>query len=233
MSDKKDKKGKKILIGVLIGLGVSMMTIFVAFVVFIIYFFVGDPVKVTKGADKYESTMHKYTGEVVGKVHTGLYTFPESIPDSAFSEGKEPTFYFSYKDTWNSPTCEVYLECEYSKEDYEKEIKRLKEKIPSKPDDPKLTEYLMYDESERFINPVYIAIDKNGHSYEYAMDLGDNKIAYIYTCFKLRLIKIKAIPKEYLPKDFEQSFVNLGWRDGFNVYLTQDTVGFRTLDYDR
>ena len=233
MSDKKDKKGKKILIGVLIGLGVSIMTIFVAFVVFVIYFFVGDPVKVTKGADKYESTMNKYTGEVVGKVHTGLYTFPESIPDSAFSEGKEPTFYFSYKDTWNSPTCEVYLECEYSKEDYEKEIKRLKEKIPSKPDDPKLTEYLMYDESERFINPVYIAIDRNGHSYEYAMDLGDNKIAYIYTCFKQRLIKIKAIPKEYLPKDFEKSFVNLGWRDGFNVYLTQDTVGFRTFDYDR
>ena len=233
MSDKKDKKGKKILIGVLIGLGVSIMTIFVAFVVLMIYFFVGDPVKVTKGADKYESTMNKYTGEVVGKVHTGLYTFPESIPDSAFSEGKEPTFYFSYKDTWNSPTCEVYLECEYSKEDYEKEIKRLKEKIPSKPDDPKLTEYLMYDESERFINPVYIAIDRNGHSYEYAMDLGDNKIAYIYTCFKQRLIKIKAIPKEYLPKDFEKSFVNLGWRDGFNVYLTQDTVGFRTFDYDR
>ncbi len=233
MSDKKDKKGKKILIGVLIGLGVSIMTIFVAFVVFVIYFFVGDPVKVTKGADKYERTMHKYTGEVVGKVHTGLYTFPESIPGSAFSEGKEPTFFFSYKDTWNAPTCEVYLECEYSKEDYEKEIERLKEKIPSKPDDPKLTEYLMYDESERFINPVYIAIDKNGHSYEYAMDLGDNKIAYIYTCFKLRLIKIKAIPKEYLPKDFEKSFVNLGWRDGFNVYLTQDTEGFRTFDYDR
>lgn len=233
MSDKKDKKGKKILIGVLIGLGVSIMTIFVAFVVFMIYFFVGDPVKVTKGADKYESTMHKYTGEVVGKVHTGLYTFPESIPGSAFSEGKEPTFYFSYKDTFDSPTCEVYLECEYSKEDYEKEIKRLKEKIPSKEDDPKLTEYLIYDESERFINPVYIAIDKNGHSYEYAMDLGDNKIAYIYTCFKQRLIKIKAIPKEYLPKDFEKSFHNLGWRDGFNVYLTQDTEGFRTFDYDR
>lgn len=233
MSDKKDKKGKKILIGVLIGLGVSLMTIFVAFVVFVIYFFVGDPVKVTKGADKYESTMHKYTGEVVGKVHTGLYTFPESIPDSAFSEGKEPTFYFSYKDTWNSPTCEVYLECEYSKEDYEKEIGRLRDKIPSKEEDPKLTEYLKYEEPGRFSNPVYIALDKNGHSYEYAMDLGDNKIAYIYTSFKLRLSKIKAIPKEYLPNDFEKSFVNLGWRDGFNVYLTQDTEGFRTFDYDR
>ncbi|MBP5600334.1 MAG: hypothetical protein J6X48_08725 [Lachnospiraceae bacterium] len=233
MSDKKDKKGKKIFIGVLIGLGVSIMTLFVAFVVFMIYFFVGDPVKVTKGADKYENTMNKYTKEVVGKVHTGLYTFPETIPDSAFLDGKEPVFYFSYKDTFNSPTCEVYLECEYSKEDYEKEIGRLRDKIPSKEEDPKLTEYLKYEEPGRFSNPVYIALDKNGHSYEYAMDLGDNKIAYIYTSYKQRLSKIKAIPKEYLPNDFEKSFVNLGWRDGFNVYLTQDTEGFRTFDYDR
>ena len=234
-SKKKDGKGKKIAVGIAIGIGVGIFTMMAAFFVIIVLFFFGGPTQKTTGADKYEATMNKYTKEVTEKVHTGFYSFPEKIPTSAFADGKEPTFYFSYKDTWDDPTCEVYLECEYSKEDYEAELERLRGKMPSYADQPDLDRYLKYEDSERFINPVYIAIERNNHSYEYAMDLGNNKIAYIYTAFLNQKYKLKVIPHEYLPSDYDESLLNVGFNDGFNVYITitNEEMGYVGLDYDR
>ncbi len=235
VTDKKDGKGKKIAIGIVVGVIAVIFILIVLLCLFIALFFFGGPTQKTEGADKYEETMHKYTQEVTGKVHTGFYCFPESIPDSAFADGKEPVFYFSYRDTWDDPTCEVYLECEYSEEDYEKELERLRGKVPSDADNPKLDEYLKYDESDRFINPVYIAIEINNHSYEYAMDLGNNKIAYIYTSFFNKEDKLKEVPHEYLPDDYDESLSNVGFGEGFNVYITERNkeLGAISLDYDR
>jgi len=229
----KEKKVGKIAIGIMVGIGVSIITIIVIVTLLIIYFFVGNPLKVYKDVDDYEKIMNKYTNEVVEKVHTGFFSFPEKIPNSAFSEGKEPVFYFSYKNTWDDPTCEVYLECEYSPQEYKEEIERLKETIYKSENYPDNERKLIYDDSDRFIRPVYIAIDKANHSYEYAMDLGENKIAYIYTSFKLQLSKIKEIPNEYLPTDYEKSLSNVKWGDGFNVYEDSRTEDIITLDYDR
>ena len=154
------------------------------------------------------------------KVHTGFYCFPVKIPESAFSDGKEPTFYFSYKNTWDDPTCEVYLECEYSKEDYENELARLRGKISADINHSQIDKYLKYEENGRFKNPVYIAIDRDDHDYEYAMDLGNNRIAYIYTSFKDSKARIKKIPHEYLPDDYDESFMNVKAGEGFNIYIS-------------
>ena len=230
----KEKKGRKVLLGIVIGLAIGCVTVFGIAVVFIIYFFTGGPVQMNKNADKYAETMHKYRYEVVGKVHTGLFTFPETIPESAFENGNKPVFFFSYKDTWDDPTCEVYLECKYSDADYQKELARLNDS------ELKLEDHygnitfhkLEYEESKRFKHPVYKAIDCDNHSYEYAMDLGNNEIAYIYTSFKSNPMSLKKVPKEYLPDDYTETLMKNTYENGgYNIYVTERTDELTAFDY--
>ncbi len=227
------KKKMKPITKILIGIGVCMAVMGMLLIGFVIYFFTGGPARVTKGADKYEETMHKYTQEVVGKVHTGFFSFPDKIPESAFSEGREPTFYFSYQDTWDDPTCEVYLKCTYSDSDYKKEINRLEnDTYELENADDKASNKLAYEEGNRFAHPVFIAIDCNNHSYEYAMDLGNNEMAYIYTSFKSTPGSLKKIPKEYLPSDYSESLSHNTYDNGgFNVYVVKRTDELTSLDY--
>ena len=228
-----DKKGRKFLKGVFIALGIIVVALIAAFWVFVPHFFTGGPAKVTEDAAKYEETMRKYTQEVTGKVHTGFFTFPLAIPQSAFENGADPTFYFSYRDTWDDPTCEVYLKCRYSEEDYEKEIARLRDSTYDLENaGDKASNKLEYEDSSRFLCPVYMAIDCDNHSYEYAMDLGNNEIAYIYTSFKSTPASLRMIPKEYLPKDYSESLRhNTFDNGGFNVYVVKKTDEFCSLDY--
>ena len=229
----KNMKKRKAVIGLLIGLGIGIVVMAALLVGFIILFFTGGPAQVTKNAGEYRETMHKYTNEVVGKVHTGFFAFPESISESAFENGEGPEFYFSYQDTWDDPTCEVYLKCRYSDDDYAKETDRLKNTMYTlgEPGE-EVTSKLQYEDSERFINPVYIAIDCDNHSYEYAMDLGDNEIAYIYTSFKSTPLSLKRVPTEYLPDDFTESLArNTYGNGGYNVYVVERTDEYTTYDY--
>ena len=62
-------KVKKIAIGIVIGLGVGIFTLIALFFVLIVLFLYGGPTQRVKGADRYEKTIHKYTQEVVEKVH--------------------------------------------------------------------------------------------------------------------------------------------------------------------
>lgn len=229
----KNKKPGKVLAGILIGLGICMIVINAGIIVFVYFFFIGGPAQITKDAGLYRETMHKYTREVVGKVHTCFFAFPESIPESAFANNPGPEFYFSYRDTWDDPTCEVFLECTYSDADYSAELDRLKNSVlVLKSDDRSVETGLEYEESGRFIAPVYKAIDCDNHSYEYAMDLGNNRIAYIYTSFKNSPGSLKKIPKEYLPGDFESSLRNNTFDNGgYNAYVVEKTNGYKVLDY--
>lgn len=201
--------------------------------ILVILFLTGGPPKVTRDVSRYEETMRKYTSEVVGTVHTGFFTFPNPIPDSAFENGAEPTFYFSYQDTWDDPTCEVYLKCTYSDEDYASELNRLKnDKYTLKDEERENITQLEYEESGRFIRPVYKAIDADDYSYEYAMDLGENEIAYIYTSFKTIPLSLRKIPKEYLPSDYAKTMKdNMDNPIGFNVYSVVKTNLYRSFDY--
>ena len=164
---------------------------------------------------------------------TGLFAFPETIPESAFAGESEPVFYFWYQDTWDDPTCEVYLKCTYSDDDYAREIDRLANTEYTL-DGPRgaVTAGLKYDDSDRFAHPVYLAIDCDNHSYEYAMDLGNNEIAYIYTSFKNTPGSLKKIPKEYLPDDYAKALKNNTYDNGlFNVYVVEKTDELTAYDY--
>ncbi len=229
----KKRKTGKVQIGILIGLGVGAVAIVGVIIVFAYYLFTGGPAQTTNNVDIYEETMHKYTNEVVGKVHTGFFSFPTTIPESAFESGSKPEFYFSYRDTWDDPTCEVFLKCTYSDADYAKEIDRLKNgEFELGDDGTKVINRLEYEESDRFIHPVYIAIDCDDHSYEYAMDLGNNEIAYIYTSFKDNPLSLKKVPQAYLPDDYTVSLMkNTYTNGGFNVYVTEKTDEYKLFDY--
>ena len=199
------KKGTKIAIGIVGGLIIGIITVIAVIFIFLLLFFFGGPPKVTKNVAKYEQTMEENLTREYGKARTEFITFPKEIPASAFEQNTKPEFYNSFQDTWDDPTYEVYLKCQYSDEDYKSEIDRLNsvEKTYTTYDDRKKT--LIYDDSERFTHPAYIAIDHNDYSYEYAMDLGDNSIAYIYVAFKNSEDSLKKIPKEYLPSDYDES----------------------------
>ena len=227
MEKKKGDVTKIILVGLCIGLIVMAGL----FMVFLYYFFWGGPVQITKDASAYEETMHKYTQEVVGKVHTGFFVFPETIPQSAMEN--DPVFYFSYQDTWDDPTCEVYLKCAYSDDDYSKEIERLRNsEFKLENGNKTASNMLEYEDSERFAYPVYKAIDCDNHSYEYAMNLGNNEIAYIYTSFKSWPGSLKSIPRDYLPEDYRESIEKNTYNNGgYNVYVVEKTDEYTSLDY--
>ena len=127
----------------------------------------------------------------------------------------------------------MFLKCTYSDADHLKELDRLKNSVfELKSDDRKKESRLEYEEGDRFICPVYKAIDCDNHSYEYAMDLGNNTIAYIYTSFKDRPESLKKIPKEYLPGDFESSLRNNTFENGgYNAYVVEKTDEYKLYDY--
>lgn len=211
------KKGAKITIGIVGGVIIGIITVLAILYILLMLFFFGGPPKVTKNVNKYEKTMYKYTAEAGSKnpVRTGFFIFPETIPESAFEQKEKPDFYYSYQDTIDDPTCEVYLKCTYSEDDYKAELDRIKNEF-------KNDKKVIFDNSGRFNYPTYIAIDHHSFSYEYAMDLGDNSIVYIYTAFKNTLGSLKKIPDEYLPDDFEESLsLENGsyWADGnYDIY---------------
>ena len=229
----KEKKRNKIIRRILVSIGICCGLFGCALIGFVYLFLFGGPPKVIKDENKYVETMHKYTQEVVGKVHTGFFTFPQAIPESAFESGTGPVFYFSYQDTWDDPTCEVYLKCTYSDEDYAKEIDRLKNSVYIlKGERGEVSTKLEFEKTGRFAYPVYKAIDCDNHSYEYAMDLGENEIAYIYTSFKDTPGSLKKIPKEYLPDDYEETIGKSTFSNGgCNVYVTEETDEFKAYDY--
>ena len=221
------KKGTKIAIGIIGGLIIGLITVIAVIFIFILLFFFGGPPKVTKNVEKYEQTMEENLTREYGKARTEFITFPKEIPASAFEQETKPEFYNSFQDTWDDPTYEVYLKCQYSDGEYESEIERLStlEKTYTKYDDRKKT--LKKDNTDRFNYPAYIAIDHNDYSYEYALDLGDDSIAYIYVAYKSSEKNLKKIPKEYLPSDYEESLtlengshMNTTYEDSkaYNIY---------------
>lgn len=217
------KKGAKITIGLIGGLLIGIITVVAALFIWAMLFFFGGPPEVIKNVDEYEVTMYKYTSASghSNPVRTGFFIFPETIPSSAFEQDEKPDFYYSYQDTWDDPTCEVYLKCRYSDDDYKAEIDRIKKEY-------KFNKKVFLDDSKRFDYPTYLAINHHDFSYEYAMDLGNNSIVYIYTAFKSSLKSLKKIPEEYLPDDFEESLTLekslYGTDDSYDIYQLNKSV---------
>lgn len=120
--NKEEKFQKKLLtyrrcgIGILIGAIVSVITVVALGIIFLLLVFFGGPPYITKDAAKYEAAMQRYDN-----IQCGFAVFPDKIA----AEAKVEEFYFSYQDTWDDPTCEVFLQCHYPTQVYEKEIQRL------------------------------------------------------------------------------------------------------------
>ncbi|MCR5754271.1 MAG: hypothetical protein K6G30_05580 [Acetatifactor sp.] len=226
-------KAKRVIIGTIFGVIIGGITLIAILYMLLVWFFTGGPPKKTRGAEHYEEILGKYVLCETGGLHAGLMCFPDSIPMSAFSDGKEPTFYFSYQDTWDEPTCEGYLYCEYDEEDYRAEVERLS---TTKKVYPKGTKTLIQDEEGRFQYPVYMAIDHSDFAYEYAILPGNNTIAYIYTAFYNKEDEMRAIPKEYLPVDFDDTLTSergsgMDLSEGYNLYFYPNSRS--NCDYSR
>lgn len=216
---------KKLWIGILIGVIISVITLGALLVIFLLFFLYGGPKQITEEVALYEETMGQYSN-----VQTGFITFPEEISDNATNV----EFYFSYQDTWDDPTCEVFLQCIYEEEEYLTELHRLENacKIYGA-----TRRELVRDEEERFPYPAYIAINGNNHAYEYALLSGEREITYIYTSFTSEQ-DLKKIDAGYLPADYDTHMNQLGFGEGYNIYIVKmdehlgEIQGYQT-DYTR
>lgn len=214
------KQKKKLWIGIAIGSVISVITLGAMFVVFILLFLYGGPAEVTTDINQYEDTMTKYE-----HVLTGFIVFPEQVPDSA----QNTDFYFSYQDTWNAPTLEVFLQCTYDEEDYQAEIARLEN--TQKRYGTRVST-LLRDEEGRYSYPVYIAVDGYWDSFEYAVLSGEQQITYIYTAYK-RAENLKKVDVKYLPTDYNSRQEAYTGMEGYCIYLKKvDMVGDEVVGWD-
>lgn len=219
-------KKTKIWIGIIIGVVISLITLGALFVIFIMLFLFGGPPEVETDISKYQETLAKYEN-----VNTAYIVFPEEIPKSA----EDTEFYFSYQDTWNVPTQEVYLKCTYDETDYLAEIERLEN---TQKHYGSVVRTLLQDEEGRYPHPVYIAVDGYWDGFEYAMLTGENQITYIYTAM-IQSDSLKMIDKGLLPTDFDSRQVEYTGIEGYCIYLQNvvrrddGTVDYWNCDYTR
>ncbi len=227
MGNKMSKNNKnKLWIGIAIGAVLGCITLGAFFVIFFMFFLFGGPAEVETDVTKYQETLAKYE-----YAKTAYLVFPEEIPESA----KDVDFYFSYQDTWNVPTQEVYLKCTYDEADYQSEIDRL-ENVKKRYGSTVRT--LLRDEEGRYSYPVYIAQDGYWDNFEYAMLTGENEITYIYTAM-MNADDLKKVDQKLLPSDFDERQMEYTGIEGYTIYLQKvvycddGTVDYWNCDYTR
>ena len=145
-----NRKVKKIGKGILIGILLTIATLFTFVFVFLYFVFFGGPAKVTRDIKDYEEVLSNPYAQ------TGYIIFPEKIPEGVI----ETEFYNSFRDTWNSPTLQTYLTCVYDVQAYQKEIDRLEHTYKTYGDKKKT---LLRDEKKKFQYPAYIAVENAGY----------------------------------------------------------------------
>ncbi len=201
------------IIGIIIGIVLVVTIIRIMLVAGVIVWAVED------GWDDAETTTEiaEY-GDFKGfHGYSKLDVFPKQIDE--FMEGQE--YYYYYADTFLDSTAQIYLECSYDKAGYDEETERLSEIQEEYRGN---VQSIVYD-TESFMYPAYVAIDADNHCYEYALLLGDYRIAYVFLQF-IEEDKV-VFPIEYLPERYEQR------ENGYSIYLFQDENGDRYGDFSR
>ena len=134
--------------------------------------------------------------------YSALSIFPETIDETEVID-----YFYRYEDTFLDPTAEIYMERYYEEEAYQAEIERL-QGIQAELDGE--VHRIIYD-TVNFSYPAYVTINGNNHCYEYALLLGDRKIAYIF----LQFIKEEDVyfPADYLPNAYETE------DQGYSMYM--------------
>lgn len=151
----------------------------------IIYIFYYGELKTIRSEAAYYGQWEEFDG------YSGLKIFPENIKKEQIKE-----YYFESQDILEAPRAQVYALIEYKKDDYDKEIERLKQLMIEYGNERK---GVMYNE-EYFPKPAYISEYNWMGCYEYAIhDEKNNRIAYIfYQNIEPDDLKID---KQYLPRE--------------------------------
>jgi len=197
-----NRKTKKTLKWVAIGLALGILTMITLVVLFFTLFLFGGPATRTTNIKKYPIIFENY-------LQSGLIVFPEEIA----ADVQDTEFSYYYKDTWDDPTVSIFLQCTYTPEDYEAEVQRLQS---TKKDYGGTERVLLQEEGENYSYPAYIAVENHHHQYEYALLSGENQITYIYTSFFWK-DDIK-FDQKYLPKDFMKEQEDTFY-DGYSIYI--------------
>lgn len=206
-------KRNKLIIGVVIGVVLTGITMFVLFIAFIWLFLTGGSPEETTDIERYQEIFDF-------QMNSGLLVFPEQMPE----DGVNTEFYSYYRDTFGSPTYQIYLKCTYEPDEYEAEVERLEyaRKIYSGTE-----KKLLRDEDSKYGYPAYIAIENHHDCYEYALLTGEYEIVYISTAFIER--EDVYFDEKYLPSDY---MTNEGesFTSGYSIYIAKmDSWG---IEYD-
>ncbi|HJC23025.1 MAG TPA: M56 family metallopeptidase [Candidatus Eisenbergiella merdavium] len=149
--------------------------------------------------------------------HSTLEIFPEEIPPG----GKAEAYFYFYQDTFLDPSAQIYLECSYEDAAYAEEVSRLSG-IRSEYEGR--TQAVRFDE-ENFNHPAYVTVYADDHCYEYALILGENRIAYLFLQFQDR--DEVRFPADYLPLDYGEE----DGETGFSIYLFDRWDGSRAGNF--
>lgn len=181
------KRWRYELLGLL--MGVLLVFAFVVMLVFIWFTGVGSE-------EGYSVQEHYELPENYGKQNyqgiAGLALFP----DSEKMTGKIEKFYYDCKGQKLYQEYQIYLECTYEKEDYEKEKQRLFNLT-----DQKTGRKTGYAEDETILPCAYAMLYDEG--YEYAL-LSDQECMIIYIYLQGLDRRELAFREEYLPRDYGQ-----------------------------
>ncbi len=222
----KMKKQKKVIKNILIVVSLLflgfiirvIMVLGIASLTFII------PAKNRSGIENYDKDY--YIKEYGGDLNSNLSIFPdvkEKLKDAEFSSSFQTNLFDS--DGY------ILLKAKYNKDDFDKEIDRLKklkitiyEECKSNADS--YTNYIKYDEKS-YKYPAYITIDGFGHTYEYALIDKDNlEIIYIYLSYPKNNKKYK----KYLKKDIS-SYDKIDTLDMYSMYNHSFDNGYTFIEY--
>lgn len=209
----RNTKKQKMWKGIVIGIVLTALTMFVLLTVFLWLVFTGGPAEKTTDIEKYAEIFEL-------QIHTGLMIFPEEISENTL----ETDFYSYYRDMFGSPSYEIYLQCTYEPEEYQKEIERLENTYKRYGGTERK---LLRDIEEKYNYPVYIAVENHHYSYEYAMLTGENQITYVSMAFREK--EDVSFNKEYLPSDF-MTEVGRSFTSGYSIYIS--SISSSGISYD-
>ncbi|MBQ2800223.1 MAG: hypothetical protein IJF03_02410 [Lachnospiraceae bacterium] len=208
-------KQGKFALGVLAGAVTTVVLMIAGLGVLILMFLFGGERTESRDISMYEKLSDYY-------IHSGFMVFPETIPESA----ENVDFYFYHWDSFNSPTCEVYLQCDYSKEDYEAELKRLENTSKSYGKQKKA----LRKEDGQFHYPAYVAVYNHFDEYEYALLTGENQITYVHTAYRAK--EDVSFDDKYFHIDNGEN-VKKSELYGYSIYLLWAEDGCMDYDYTR
>ncbi len=208
-------KQGKFASGVLAGAVTTMVLIVAGLGVLMLMLLFGGDTTESTDISMYENMSDYY-------IHSGFMAFPETIPESA----ENVDFYFYHWDSFNSPTCEVFLQCDYSKEDYEAEINRLENTSKSYGKQKKA----LRKEKGQFHYPAYVAVYNHCGEYEYALLTGENQITYVYTAYRTK--EEVSFDDKYFHIDNEET-MKTSDLNGYSIYLLWTDEWCMDYDYTR